>query len=352
MTRSPRSSRSCRARAPTAGARRSGSHPRRPRPRSPGSPRCCPIARDPDGIRPFLHIETHLWVRPLSRIVRLVSPRPAFGWYGEPLPEAESTLGGTPREALPAVYCRHCGRSGWAAISPERDPAELTADPHKIYRAAVSDKRLVRAVHRRHRAGGRGARGRPAGRGRRSSCSNPTAAASARSTRTGTPAPSGNGAAARRRLRPRRPAARHARANRPPSGTAARPARWTRAPGSSAPAWPASPRSPSPSCSPAVSSTTRSKTLLFNDSVQDAAHRAGFVASRSYSFSLRTLLAAVLDNHPGRRGAAQRPHRRRDHQRVRPAAGCPPSSRPTCRAAPTWTRCSPARHRATRTPGG
>ncbi len=42
------------------------------------------------------------------------------------------------------------------------------------------------------------------------------------------------------------------------------------------------------------------KTLLFNDSVQDAAHRAGFVASRSYSFSLRTLLAAVLDNHPGR----------------------------------------------------
>ena len=39
------------------------------------------------------------------------------------------------------------------------------------------------------------------------------------------------------------------------------------------------------------------KTLLFNDSIQDAAHRAGFVASRSYSFSLRTLLTAVLDNH-------------------------------------------------------
>ena len=38
------------------------------------------------------------------------------------------------------------------------------------------------------------------------------------------------------------------------------------------------------------------KTLLFNDSVQDAAHRAGFVASRSYSFSLRTLLAAILDD--------------------------------------------------------
>ena len=45
------------------------------------------------------------------------------------------------------------------------------------------------------------------------------------------------------------------------------------------------------------------KTLLFNDSVQDAAHRAGFVASRSYSFSLRTLLAAILERAPGRQAS-------------------------------------------------
>jgi hypothetical protein len=36
------------------------------------------------------------------------------------------------------------------------------------------------------------------------------------------------------------------------------------------------------------------KTLLFNDSVQDAARRAGFVANRSHAFSLRTLLARQL----------------------------------------------------------
>jgi hypothetical protein len=52
-----------------------------------------------------------------------------------------------------------------------------------------------------------------------------------------------------------------------------------------------------------LSDPRKKKTLLFNDSVQDAAHRAGFVASRSYSFSLRTLLAAVLDNHPGRQAS-------------------------------------------------
>ena len=41
------------------------------------------------------------------------------------------------------------------------------------------------------------------------------------------------------------------------------------------------------------------KTLLFNDAVQDAAHRAGFVASRSYAFSLRTLVAAILHDGGG-----------------------------------------------------
>ncbi|GGT18641.1 hypothetical protein GCM10010207_17090 [Streptomyces atratus] len=41
-------------------------------------------------------------------------------------------------------------------------------------------------------------------------------------------------------------------------------------------------------------------TLLFNDSVQDAAHRAGFVANRAYDFSLRALLAAQLDEETAR----------------------------------------------------
>lgn len=40
------------------------------------------------------------------------------------------------------------------------------------------------------------------------------------------------------------------------------------------------------------------KTLLFNDSTQDAAHRAGYVANASYKFSLRSLLAHSLANSP------------------------------------------------------
>ena len=104
-------------------------------------------ARNPDDVSlPFLHIETHLWIRPLSRLLRVASPNPRFAWFGEPSPETETTQGGVARESLPAVYCRHCGRSGWAVLSPEKDPQQLVPDPAKIYRAAVSSKRLVRPL--------------------------------------------------------------------------------------------------------------------------------------------------------------------------------------------------------------
>ena len=260
------------------------------------------IARAPDGNRPFLHVETHLWIRPLSRIVRLISDRPAFGWYGGAAPEAESTLGGTPRESLPATYCRHCGRSGWSAISPERDPQDLDSDPQKIYRAAVSDKRLVRpfiaATVQEADACAAGQGGAPAvlvlePDGRRVRPLNP-----ARDTGT-------DAAGERRRpdgvfvlgnLRHDREGARASERDRCPACEMDEGTRFLGAGLASL-------------ASVAVTELftggqlSDPKTLLFNDSVQDAAHRAGFVASRSYSFSLRTLLAAVLDNYPGRQAS-------------------------------------------------
>ena len=117
--------------------------------------------------RPFLHIETHLWIRPLSRLLRVISPNPRFAWFGEASPETETTQGGVARESLPAVYCRHCGRSGWAALSPEKDPQQLVPDPAKIYRAAVSSKRLVRPLIAATGARGHRLRDRPARRGHR-----------------------------------------------------------------------------------------------------------------------------------------------------------------------------------------
>jgi ATP-dependent helicase YprA (DUF1998 family) len=250
------------------------------------------VARNPDDVtRPFLHIETHLWVRPLSRLLRVVSGSPRFGWFGEASPETETTLGGVPRESLPAVYCRHCGRSGWAALSPEKDPQLLIADPAKIYRASVPSKRLVRPLIAATRE-------------------EVTACASGGGVTVMMLAPGGN------HLRPLDPArdagddvtdvpvlgdVRHdkdgvyaAEHDRCPACGMDDGTRFLGAGLASL-------------ASVAITELftggqlqdPQRKTLLFNDAVQDAAHRAGFVASRSYSFSLRTLIAAILHDGGG-----------------------------------------------------
>ncbi|WP_329521369.1 DEAD/DEAH box helicase [Spirillospora sp. NBC_01491] len=262
-------------------------------------------ARDPDTAsnpdadeRPLLHVETHLWVRSVSRLLRVVGPRPGFGWSGEAPPplDAETTLAGAGREMLPAMYCRHCGRSGWAAISPEQDPQDLVTDPIRIYRAGIADKRLVRPLI--------------------------TATESeVEAQAAGKPGPNvavltDNG----HRVRPLDPSVdlarskksdfrdvfvltdlshtkdgyRHAKNDRCP---ACNMDQGTRFLGSGLAAL------------ASVSVTElftggqlagrQRKTLLFNDSVQDAAHRAGFVANRSYGFSLRLLLASQLDDSDG-----------------------------------------------------
>ena len=255
------------------------------------------------GDRPFLHVETHLWLRPLSRVVRLISDRPAFGWYGEASPEAETTLGGTPRDVLPAVYCRHCGRSGWTAISLERDPQDLESNPQKIYQTAVTDKRLVRsliaATRQEAEACAVGDPGAPRvaileAHGRRVRPLNP-----ARDLGTDDAGEERrpDGAFVLCELRHDREGNRNAEHDRCPACETDEGIRFLGAGLASL-------------ASVAITElftggelTDPKKTLLFNDSVQDAAHRAGFVASRSYSFSLRTLLAAILERAPGRQAS-------------------------------------------------
>jgi ATP-dependent helicase YprA (DUF1998 family) len=66
-------------------------------------------------------VDLHLWVRELTRVDRAASSRPEYLWSDD------GDASATPSEAtaeqsgppLPAVYCRHCGRSGWAvALAP------------------------------------------------------------------------------------------------------------------------------------------------------------------------------------------------------------------------------------------
>ena len=234
-----------------------------------------------------------LWIRPLSRLLRVVSPNPRFAWFGEPSPETETTQGGVARESLPAVYCRHCGRSGWAVLSPEKDPDELVPDPAKIYRAAVSSKRRVRPLIAATQAK-RSPPARPAQPGAAaSSCSTPPATASVRWT------PTRIRAYAQSRCSVTSGTTRTA--STPPSTTGARRAGWTTAAGSSARAWPAWPRSPSPSCSPAGSS---------GPAAQDAAVQRRGAGRGAPGRVRRQPLVRLLPAH-ARRGD---PARRRRHR--------------------------------------
>ncbi|MCA1673608.1 MAG: hypothetical protein LC799_15885, partial [Actinobacteria bacterium] len=59
--------------------------------------------------RPLLGVDVQLWVREVSRLVRRLSSSPQFRWHDGGIVEDEV-------RALPSVYCRHCGRSGWGVI--------------------------------------------------------------------------------------------------------------------------------------------------------------------------------------------------------------------------------------------
>ncbi|MEV0367352.1 DEAD/DEAH box helicase [Nocardia fusca] len=281
-------------------------------------------ARDPnsttDRMLPFVQVEVHQWARSVSRLLRgvLPWPRAEFRWdvsgagesdadgRGAPVTTATSAQGAN--RFLPAVYCRDCGRSGWAVFSPESDDHEVEFDTFKIRRASLGQdkvriRNLIAATTQEAQEG------------------------------AGTTAMSAAGAAAhgasgilmvldgpRSRLRPPDPGADYDTETREPRLTAQDSAFVIVY--FSGPANTAAQEDWCPACGErnairylgtgaaalAAASITQlftggeldkeigeDRTLMFNDSVQDAAHRAGFVASRSYTFSLRALLAEHLN---------------------------------------------------------
>ncbi|MGA5648501.1 DEAD/DEAH box helicase [Streptomyces seoulensis] len=296
-------------------------------------------ARDPESDerrpRPLLHVEAHLWVRPVSRVLSGVGARPEFLWYEEEraaarraaltgAPSAEDSADGEewpvsdsrrpralpgsdsvqrPAQAhLPAIYCRTCGRSGWAALSPETDPQKLEMSPAKIWQAGVGrDKRRLRYFISATRAEVREALDALSGRApKRAGGVDPQSVVIL------------DGAQGTYRL----PVTEDAEGLQD--------AWFARAVLEKKTADQAAKDDMCPACGTdngirflgtalaALASATvtqlftggqeltlapeERKTLLFNDSTQDAAHRSGYVANASYKFSLRSLLAHELDS--------------------------------------------------------
>ncbi|MET7340849.1 DEAD/DEAH box helicase [Streptomyces sp. NPDC087866] len=297
-------------------------------------------ARDPKHPgRPLLSVEIHHWVRSVSRVLRGISAaRAEFRWDDERVTSGGALIrsgrtsdirpspydGEGPAEPraeghavpaddsapppaqvfLPAVFCRECGRSGWAAYSPEVDPTQLDLNATKIRRASVGrDKRRVRnmiaatprevqeaafAAGADRRRGGpsvmvlEGAEGRLRPLAPEADFSAPEEGGGPRR-----PLPLQNAAFVHADLDGDRAAERD-------QCPACRTFNSIRYLGTGLAALAAAAVTQLFTGGELDKGLGEDKTLLFNDSVQDAAHRAGYVASRSYTFSLRSLLASRI----------------------------------------------------------
>jgi len=95
-------------------------------------------------------VDLHLWVRELTRIDRTASGRPRYLWsddgdlgFTEP-EDATQVEQGPP---LPALFCRHCGRSGWGVVLAPTG-SDLDTDDDTIRRRRVThDDRFRPLIH-------------------------------------------------------------------------------------------------------------------------------------------------------------------------------------------------------------
>lgn len=226
-------------------------------------------------VMPLLQIQVQLWIREVRRLLRTVAVEPSFVWRDEH-PETQ----GAP--ALPMYYCRECGHSGW--LSKWRNfglSDELDIDYAAIAQASQSRNKDLLYLHRDRHATGED-----------------DSPLLDRYFNTKT-----------RRLKPK---------PHDEDGVSVPVHPWTKlsqgAPQRDTQTCPAcgADRALSFLASRSASLASVSvghlyttplntdrKLLAFSDSVQDASHRAGFFSGRTYRFSIRSGMLAVVPDQDG-----------------------------------------------------
>lgn len=248
--------------------------------------------------RDALSIDLHLWLRALTRIDRVAGPTASYKWSDDGLVEVrdnDDPYSDEGRERFPALYCRHCGRSGWG-IELAPTGFTLAADDSEIRRNHASKansrfRALIFAPQEADFSEQRISAGEPPVEGlcwfsvreRALSLKAPTLEDA--NVQQGTVLPvlalmdedAGD------------------QSNDDMCPSCQRPD-GIRFLGSAV----------ATMLSVAITSVfadanldgSEKKALVFTDSVQDAAHRAGFVQSRSHVFSLRNAIRAAVGDHP------------------------------------------------------
>src|SRR5690625_1846715 len=230
-------------------------------------------------------VDVHLWIRELTRVDRLAgSETPTFRWSDDGAAETET--------AFPALYCRHCGRSGWGVVLAPTG-AGLDHDDGAIRRERLLRNDRFRPLINAPLLTDAGA----------SAGASADAAAvglcwfnsSDRTVSVAPPSPEDleSGAAIRVLTHLGEDAGEKSLADVCPSCNADDGIRFL----GSAVATQLSVALGALFGSEHLDDAEK-KALVFTDSVQDAAHRAGFVGSRSHVLTLRSLMRDHIDADP------------------------------------------------------
>lgn len=74
---------------------------------------------------PFLFLQVQLWIRELSGVLREFGEKPKFLWK-------DSVGDRNEPKAMPSYYCRECGASGWLGVKDD-NKNHFSDDPNQVY---------------------------------------------------------------------------------------------------------------------------------------------------------------------------------------------------------------------------
>ncbi|HPN71221.1 MAG TPA: DEAD/DEAH box helicase, partial [Saprospiraceae bacterium] len=84
---------------------------------------------------PFLYLQIQLWIRELSGVLREINELPKFTWKDKVGDKYEP-------KALPSYYCRECGASGWLGVKDD-NKNHFFHDPNQVYEYFFSNHKNI-----------------------------------------------------------------------------------------------------------------------------------------------------------------------------------------------------------------
>lgn len=84
---------------------------------------------------PFLYLQIQIWIRELSGVLREINEQPKFTWKDKVGEKYDP-------KALPSYFCRECGASGWLGVKDD-NKNHFFHDPNQVYEYFFSNHKNI-----------------------------------------------------------------------------------------------------------------------------------------------------------------------------------------------------------------